>query len=119
LAKVSPAVYVRYGSNESGPISIARPEDVLQVSGTVGRPLPGVDVMLEDETGRMVAMGRKARVKVRSPGMIAAYHQDARASGKAFSGGWFYPGDLARFDNNGQLIHLGRADSLMIMNGVN
>lgn len=119
LAKVSPAVYVRYGSNESGPISIARPEDVLQVSGTVGRPLPGVDVILEDETGRMATMNREGRVKVRSPGMITAYHQDARASGKAFRDGWFYPGDLVRFDNNGQLIHLGRADSLMIMNGVN
>ena len=51
--------------------------------------------------------------------MINGYLDDISATQKAFRDGWFYPGDVGQFLPDGQLLHLGRADNMMIVSGVN
>jgi acyl-coenzyme A synthetase/AMP-(fatty) acid ligase len=51
--------------------------------------------------------------------MVHGYLNDDRATRAAFKDGWFYPGDLGAIMADGQLIHLGRSDQMMIMNGIN
>ena len=51
--------------------------------------------------------------------MPTAYLNDDQASAKSFRDGWFYPGDLGRWTEDGLLCHMGRADDMMILNGIN
>lgn len=113
------ALYVRYGTNETGLLAIARPEEALGTPGTVGYPPAGTQLEVVDARGRGVPVGDTGLIRVSSPGMVEQYLDDEPATRRSFKGGWFYPGDLGRFAPNGQLIHCGRADHMMIMNGIN
>jgi len=59
------------------------------------------------------------RVRVRGPGVVEGYWNDADATQASFRDGWFYPGDVGRMTADGQLVHLGRADHMMIYDGIN
>mgnify|MGYP003382353880 CR=1 FL=1 len=113
------SLYVRYGTNESGLISLARPGDAREHAGTVGRPWPGVQVEVVDSNGQVLAPGVTGYIRVKSPGMIDGYLGDPHASREAFREGWFYPGDLCALRQDGRRCHRGRADQMMIMNGIN
>jgi len=51
--------------------------------------------------------------------MIDHYLNDDEATERAFKDGWFLPGDIGKFTPDGQLVFLGRADQMMIMDGIN
>lgn len=111
---LSPHLMVSYGSNEIGPICGALPEDVDLSPGSVGRPLPGVELEIIDAEGRPADQGE---VRLRGAGMIAGYVGDPAATAEAFRDGWFHPGDLARRDARGCIQLLGRANEVMNFDG--
>ncbi len=117
--KIGKTLYVRYATNETGLISIARPEGLPGCPGTVGYPWSGVSVEVVDGNGSITPRGVSGHIRVRSPGMVHAYLNDERATQTAFKEEWFYPGDLGTITADGQLVHLGRSDQMMIMNGIN
>lgn len=117
--QLTPNLYVRYGTNETGLISLASPADIAGTPGTVGRVLPAVQAEVVDDEGRARAPGEVGLLRVRSPGMIDGYVGDPEATRKAFRDGWFITGDLARMTSDGQLVYFGRADHMMIMDGIN
>lgn len=119
LKTLSRALYVRYGTNESGLLTIAKPPDVLSPPGTIGRPPAGVSVEVVDADGQVLPPGKIGQIRVKSPGMIGGYLDDEKATQLAFKDGWFMPGDLGKFTPDGHLIYCGRADHMMIMNGIN
>lgn len=110
---------VGYGTNECLFISAAAPPEVYDVSGTIGRPLSGVSVEIVDALEKPVPHGAAGLIRVKSPALVDGYLYDDDATRRAFVDGWFYPGDLGRISGNGELIHCGRADQMMIMNGIN
>ena len=57
--------------------------------------------------------------RVKGKGVIEEYLNDDEATQRSFKNGWFYPGDLGKITKDGQLIHLGRADHMMIFDGIN
>ncbi len=113
-----PNLLVRYASNETGPISVATSPGVYAISGTVGTPLPGVQVEIVDRSLQTLAAEVIGLIRIRSPGLIDGYIDDD-ATRQSFQDGWFLPGDLGKLTEDGQLIHYGRADDMMIMNGIN
>ncbi|GEM_PF-390434 len=119
VAALTPALYVRYGTNEVGPIAIAPPSEVLQTPGTVGNPPDGVRIEIVDGQDRPMPPHQAGLIRVRSPGMVDRYLDDETATRSNFREGWFYAGDLGKLGTNGQLVFCGRADNLMIMNGIN
>lgn len=118
-ATLTPNLYVAYSTNEAGPLTVAPPADGLALPGTVGRPAAPVEIEVVDDDGRPCPAGRVGRVRVRGPGVIDGYEDDPTASARAFADGAFLPGDLAEWAPDGQLVHHGRADDLMIFQGVN
>ncbi len=114
-----PNLHVRYGINEAGPVCIAHPPEVFTVSGTVGRPLPGTQVQVVDGDERPVSAGTVGLIRIRSPGVVEGYRDNEEATRQSFRDGWFKPGDLGRFTPGGELIYCGRADHMMIINGIN
>lgn len=110
---------VRYASNETGPISFAKYPDVFESSETVGKPIEGVRLSILDRKMRPVAPGTEGMIAVDSPGNFDGYLNDPAADETRFTEHGFLPGDVARLDHQGRLVFLGRADQMMIFNGVN
>ncbi|MCL4745069.1 MAG: acyl--CoA ligase [Burkholderiaceae bacterium] len=112
-------VHVAYSMNEFGGVSLTDPGETLAVPDSVGKALRGVELEVVDPEDRPVASGEVGAVRVRGPGMIDAYVDDEQASANAFRGGWFYPGDLGVLTPEGSLLYRGRADQMMILDGIN
>ncbi|MDX6750113.1 fatty acid--CoA ligase family protein (plasmid) [Geminicoccaceae bacterium 1502E] len=117
--RLTPNLYINYGSNEGGTIAAADPEIQRRLPGTVGRPMPGLEVEIVDGEDRPVPTGACGRVRLRGEGVIRGYIDDPAATAEAFRGGWFYPGDLACFTPEGALMHHGRADDVIVFDGIN
>ncbi|MFB9905227.1 o-succinylbenzoate--CoA ligase [Allokutzneria oryzae] len=74
-----------------------------------GRPLDGVGVRLSDD----------GRIELSGPTLASGYRGDPDATAAAFADGWFHTNDLGRFEPDGRLTVLGRADDMIITGGVN
>ncbi len=116
---LTPQLYVRYGINEAGPVAVAGPPEVYQIAGTVGRPPAGVEIELVDRRGQPLPPATVGLVRIRTPALVDGYLGDEEASRTSFQDGWFLPGDLGLLTREGQLVFYGRADHMLIMNGIN
>ena len=102
-------VLERYGMTETNML-VSNPYDGERRAGTVGFPLPGVEVRL-DESGE---------IEVRGPNVFGGYWQRPEATAESFTDdGWFRTGDLGSWDDDGYLTILGRAKELIITGGYN
>lgn len=119
ISKVTPNLYVTYGASEIGSIATAGPSDHDGDENVVGYVHPGVSVEIVDDEDRLLPPGVGGRVRIRSAGMATRYHGDPEATARAFRDGWFYPGDVARFDAVGRLVFEGRADDMMNLASIN
>lgn len=110
-----------YGLTESsGLISAVWGRDYLSHPGSVGYPLPGVDVKVVDpESGQTVATGQIGEIWVRSAGVIQGYWNNPEASAAAITDGWLKTGDLGRLDADGFLYIVDRTKDIIIRGGEN
>ncbi len=109
----------RYGMTEAGMIT-SNPYVGDRVPGTVGFPLPGVDLRVADDDGRPVATGATGVVEIRSPGLFAGYWQmPEKTEAEHREGGWFITGDVGSVDAEGRLTLEGRSSDMIISGGFN
>ncbi len=109
----------RYGMTETM-ILTTNPYDGDRVAGTVGYPLPGVDLRVVAEDGEPVPADTVGSVQVRGDGVFLGYHGMPDRTAEAFRpGGWFVTGDLGRLDASGRLTLAGRASDMVISGGLN
>jgi malonyl-CoA/methylmalonyl-CoA synthetase len=97
----------RYGMTETL-MNVSNPYDGERRPGSVGLPLPGVDVALDG-----------GEILVRGPNVFPGYWRRPEATADAFRDGWFATGDLGAWDDDGYLRILGRAKELIITGGYN
>ena len=112
-------LYVMYSISETGGLSAAAPALVRRQPGTVGHAMPGVQIEIMDEEGKALPPGKRGRLRARTPWMVRGYVDDPEETRRAFRDGWFYSGDLVEMRSDGELIHHGRADDMMIFDGLN
>lgn len=103
------ALIERYGMTETV-ILTSNPYDGDRRAGTVGFPIPGVDLRLAEATGE---------IEVRGPNVFSGYWQRPDANADAFRDGWFATGDVGAFDDDGYLRIVGRTKELIISGGYN
>ena len=103
-------VLERYGMTETV-MNVSNPYDGERRAGTVGFPLPGVEVRLADGTDEIL---------LRGPNVFPGYWRRPEASAGSFTDdGWFRSGDVGAFDDDGYLSIVGRAKELIISGGYN
>jgi malonyl-CoA/methylmalonyl-CoA synthetase len=85
----------RYGMTETGMI-LSNPLRGARMAGTVGTPLPGVEVKLVDDAGVEMTGDAEGELWVRGPGVFAEYWRRPDATAASFAGDWFRTGDVAR-----------------------
>jgi malonyl-CoA/methylmalonyl-CoA synthetase len=105
----------RYGMTEIG-MALSNPLHGQRLPGYVGVPLPGVEVKLVDEDGRLVPSGTPGEIQVKSHGVFLEYWQNPAATATVFQDGWFRTGDLAVVENENYRI-LGRMSVDIIKTG--
>jgi len=105
----------RYGMTEIG-MALSNPLDGPRRAGTVGTPLPGVDLRVVDERGASVAPGTAGEIEVRGPGVFEKYWRRPEATREAFRDGWFRTGDVAAVEDGAYRI-LGRSSVDIIKTG--
>jgi long-chain acyl-CoA synthetase len=106
-----------YGMTEIGPAN-PNPADAIR-SGSLGKPLQGVEIRVVDAEGEDVSDGQIGEFIVRSPARFAGYWDDPAATREAVRDGWMYTGDLGRRDADGYLWFEGRKKEIIIRDGVN
>jgi malonyl-CoA/methylmalonyl-CoA synthetase len=105
----------RYGMTEIG-MALSNPLRGRRVPGSVGTPLPGVEVRLVDEHGTPVAPSSPGGIEVRGPAVFAEYWARPDATRDAFRDGWFITGDTAVVENGIYRI-LGRTNIDILKTG--
>ncbi|MDB2407893.1 malonyl-CoA synthase [Jannaschia sp.] len=110
----------RYGMTEAGMIA-SNPYDGPRRPGTVGRPLPGVDLHVADpETGAPLPAGEVGSIEIRGPNLFAGYwNMPEKTAAEMRADGYFITGDLGHLDADGYLSVSGRGKDLVISGGYN
>jgi len=112
------AVHEGYGLTETAPVlTTTLASRGRRKPGSVGRPLPGVDLRLVDEDGHEVEEGDPGEVVVRGPMLFSGYWPDG--SGGPDARGWWRTGDVAYADEDGDLYLVDRVKELVIVSGFN
>ena len=110
----------RYGMTETN-MNTSNPYDDERRSGTVGFPLPGVEIQICDpETNTELPQGEIGVIQVRGPNVFTGYWGMPEKTAEEFSGtGFFITGDLGLMDSDGYVNIVGRSKDLIISGGFN
>ena len=87
--------------------------------GTIGHPMPCVDVKIVDSDANEVGTGTQGEILLKGPHTCAGYWNKPDASKKAFREGWFRTGDLGQVDADGHYSIVGRLKDMIISGGAN
>ncbi|MCH9672280.1 MAG: acyl--CoA ligase [Gammaproteobacteria bacterium] len=111
------AIYDGYGQTET--INIVANYPCLPVrAGSMGKPVPGLDVSVIDDDGNTTPDDEIGHIAVRlsdpaPPGLFDGYWQAPEASERVFRNGWYYTGDTATRDADGYFWFVGRSDDII------
>ena len=103
-----------YGLTETSPV-VAGENDKYKRAGSVGFPLPGIKVKIDNPNEEGIG-----EILVKGPTVMHGYIDNEEATNAVLKNGWFYTGDLGKFDNDGFLYVTGRKkDVIVLKNGKN
>ncbi len=108
-----------YGMTEFGAVTAMPVGDGGRHLGSVGLPLPGVEVKIVDAEGADVEPGAVGEVAIGGTRRPRSYLEDRRGTGRTWVGGWLLSGDLGRIDADGHLWIVGRQKEMIIRGGHN
>src|SRR5437016_5781644 len=109
-------VYEGYGCTEAATFISANPWGARRL-GSVGRPVPGVELTIPADAGQPPAAGQDGEICVRSPGVMTGYWHSEDTS--ALAGGWLHTGDIGHVDQDGYLYVVDRKKDLILRGGFN
>jgi len=119
MREISPGFVNFYSSSEGGGISVLRPEHPDSAALSVGKVVFGTEVQIIDDDHKPVGPGEIGAIRYRGGSVADGYFRNPEESALAFRDGWYYPGDLGKFDADGFLYLTGRAKDMIIRGGVN
>ena len=109
----------RYGMTECG-MSTSNPLEGERRPGTVGRPLPGVDLRVAGDGGAPVGPGEVGEIEFKGPNVFSGYWRMPEKTAEEFTAdGYFRSGDLGRVSDDGYVSIVGRGKDLIISGGFN
>ncbi|MEJ1994233.1 MAG: malonyl-CoA synthase [Limibacillus sp.] len=113
------AILERYGMTETC-MNTSNPLDGERRAGTVGFPLPGVEVRIADEEGKVLGTNEIGVLEVKGPNVFSGYWRMPEKTAEEFRpDGFFITGDVAKIDERGYIHIVGRAKDLVICGGYN
>ena len=119
-ARTGKKILERYGMTETN-MSTSNPYDGERIAGTVGVPLPGVKLRIANsKTGKIVPDGEIGIIELKGDNVFTGYWRMPEKTDESFrKDGFFITGDMARIDENGYVVIVGRDKDLIISGGLN
>ena len=121
-ARTGHTILERYGMSETVMLTSnpGRASDGERKVGTVGQPLPGVQLRVRDDAGKDLPQGETGGIEVRGPNVFQGYWQMPEKTAQEFTAdGFFKTGDVGRVDAQGYVTIVGRSKDLIISGGYN
>jgi long-chain acyl-CoA synthetase len=118
-ARFGVTIHEGYGLTEAAPIVSTTAVENAPRFGSIGPPLPGVEVRLVGDDGEDVVAGDPGEIWVRGPNVFAGYWDDPDATNRVLVDGWLRTGDVAVVDDDGFLSLVDRKKDLIIVSGFN
>jgi long-chain acyl-CoA synthetase len=112
------SIYEGYGCTEAATFISANPLDARRV-GSVGLPVPGCEVSIQDDAGQVLPANQDGEICVRSPGVMTGYWHTQDSSATVLAGGWLHTGDIGHLDDDGYLYVVDRKKDLILRGGFN
>lgn len=111
----------QYGAVDFGAMAMPLPEDDFATRVyTVGEPRFGTSVKIVDDGGKEVAKGMSGEIVGKGPYCSSGYYKDLKATEETWNReGWYATGDLGKFDEQGNLVIVGRKNDMIIRGGQN
>ena len=112
--------YEGFGLTETAPfVSLLDAKNSIRKNGSVGKAPVHTDVRIVDPNDRDVPPGEVGELIVRGPNVMVGYWNKPEATKEAIKDGWFYTGDLAKFDDEGFIYIVDRKKDMIITGGEN
>lgn len=91
-----------------------------QFSGTIGLPLPGIDIAIKDDEGNSLEQGRSGEICIRGPNVMTGYYMQPEENSLAFTAdGFMRTGDVGIMDEHGYTNIVDRKKDMVLVSGFN
>ena len=117
-AKFNTEVIEGYGLSETSPIAVFNKPGAAR-AGSIGFPAWGIEIRIVDENGNDVADGELGEILIRGHNIMKGYYKRPEATAATIKNGWFYSGDIGRFDADGYLYIADRVKDMILRGGFN
>ena len=118
-ARFGVRIYEGDGPTECSPVTCVNPIGGLVKPGTVGLPVPNVEMRIVDDEGNELPVGEVGEIAVRGPNVMKGYWNQPEATREVMRGEWLLTGDLGTCDGDGYFSIVDRKKDLIIVNGMN
>jgi long-chain acyl-CoA synthetase len=109
-----------WGMSETCAIGTNNPVTTREFTGTIGLPLPGIDIAIKDDDGNSLPQGESGEICIRGPNVMAGYYNQPEENAKAFTAdGFMRTGDIGVMDERGYTRIVDRKKDMILVSGFN
>jgi long-chain acyl-CoA synthetase len=109
-----------WGMSETCAIGTNNPVITREFTGTIGLPLPGIDIAIKDDDGNSLPQGESGEICIRGPNVMAGYYNQPEENAKAFTAdGFMRTGDIGVMDERGYTRIVDRKKDMILVSGFN
>ena len=108
-----------YGLSEASPVVTKNPLNGVRKAGSIGLPIPHVEVSIQDDAGRLLGPMEVGEVCVRGGNVMMGYWKQPKETAKAIRDDWLLTGDVGYRDEDGYYFITDRKKDMLLVNGIN
>jgi acyl-CoA synthetase (AMP-forming)/AMP-acid ligase II len=109
-----------WGMSETCAIGTNNPVTNTEFTGTIGLPLPGIDIAIKDDAGASLAVGASGEICIKGPNVMRGYYNQPEETAKTFTAdGYMRTGDIGVMDEHGYIRIVDRKKDMIIVSGFN
>ncbi|HEX3797707.1 MAG TPA: long-chain fatty acid--CoA ligase [Verrucomicrobiae bacterium] len=118
-AKFSFPMIEGYGLSEASPVVTKNPLNGPRKAGSIGKPIPNVEVSIQDDAGNLLPAGEIGEVCVKGGNVMMGYWNQPEETAKVMRGCWLLTGDIGYCDEDGFYFITDRKKDMLLVNGIN
>lgn len=107
-----------YGLSEASPVCTFNPFE-KQKAGSIGKPIPNVEVSVQDESGRILPPDQTGEICIKGDNVMLGYWNQPEETKKSIRANWLLTGDVGHQDADGFLFITDRKKDMLLVNGIN
>ena len=108
-----------YGLSEASPVVAKNPIHGVRKAGSIGLPIPNVEMSVQDEAGNLLGVNEIGEICVRGGNVMLGYWNKQEETAKAIRNGWLLTGDVGYRDADGYYYITDRKKDMLLVNGIN